>query len=436
MKRILIYFGLIIIVSISLMIIKDKNLRYNIFITWEFYATEFQNFFRRTTTNPSKRKVIDYEARRKAAIEEAEEKTKGKSVSELIEALKDSDTLVRKYALSELRKKGGDAKNVIDAFILALGVKPESIKIDAADALGNIGPAASRAVPDLINLLQSEYSTPTVRSAVRGALAKIGTKKANEALEYIILYEFLFFNEMKEEDRGYLLKKAGSPYIDTSKNYYSLGLTDHEKGNYERARMLFTLAIKITPKDPLPYYYRALTSVKIKNQKWHDPQLFGSPPLSYHALYNLHQAFELDNKMKKRALNDPNFSHLRDTLLFQTLDGSINLKSDKDIKKILTSRYWRGNNDCGGGLWSDGLLFDASGVVTAGCGNPTWEHVDFKIAKNFTVSKSNISLIEPAGEMKSLHFYFDGVEGHVKEVTPNSSKPRIWNEITGYYGSP
>jgi HEAT repeats/PBS lyase HEAT-like repeat len=98
-----------------------------------------------------------------------------------IAGLKDNSSFFRSssaYALAKLK-----SYQSIDSVITLLKQDPdESVRYNAADALGIFGPEAAKAVPELIQFIQqNKKSEPTIYKAVR-ALAKIGTPEAMNAL--------------------------------------------------------------------------------------------------------------------------------------------------------------------------------------------------------------------------------------------------------------
>lgn len=95
-----------------------------------------------------------------------------RAVESLINALEDKDEDVRKWAVYALDRIGD--KRAVEPLINALGDKDEDVRVKAASALDSIGD--KRAVKSLINALGDENKGVRVMAA--GALGSIGDKKA------------------------------------------------------------------------------------------------------------------------------------------------------------------------------------------------------------------------------------------------------------------
>lgn len=96
--------------------------------------------------------------------------------------VKDPDALVSRMALQAVGTLGPTAADAVDA-VTDLLDKPE-FAVDAADALGRIGPAARPAVKRLVPLLSAEAAT-TRWAAVR-AMSQIGGPDAAPAVRFLI----------------------------------------------------------------------------------------------------------------------------------------------------------------------------------------------------------------------------------------------------------
>jgi HEAT repeat protein len=110
----------------------------------------------------------------------------GPSAAPLIERLagllKDSDESVRIASLQAIATLGPVAAKAADAVVPLLD-DPE-LAIDAADALGRIGPAAQPVPSQLVKMLSSEQADMH-RAALR-AMAQIGGREARPAVDFII----------------------------------------------------------------------------------------------------------------------------------------------------------------------------------------------------------------------------------------------------------
>ncbi len=96
--------------------------------------------------------------------------------------LKDPDLLVRRTALQAIATLGPAAKGALEP-VMALLDQPESA-IDAADALGRIGPAARPACKALARLLSADAASQ--RWAAVRAMAQIGGEEAHPAVAFLI----------------------------------------------------------------------------------------------------------------------------------------------------------------------------------------------------------------------------------------------------------
>jgi len=109
----------------------------------------------------------------------------GKAGSPLVPALaallSDKDDAVRFEALQAIGTLGPVAASARDAIVPLL--KDADLMIDAADALGRMGPRAQPVPADMVKMLQSDQAT--VRLAAVRDMAQIGGKEALPAAEYI-----------------------------------------------------------------------------------------------------------------------------------------------------------------------------------------------------------------------------------------------------------
>jgi HEAT repeat protein len=96
----------------------------------------------------------------------------GKSVTELIEALKHRDEEVRADACHALAALGPKARPALPALIDALGDREQYVRWSAAHAIGAIGPEAITALPKLITSLGDRNES--VRRWAAHAIGKIG----------------------------------------------------------------------------------------------------------------------------------------------------------------------------------------------------------------------------------------------------------------------
>ena len=77
------------------------------------------------------------------------------------------------WALLQIQGKDEQlVRDAVPAFTKLLKDKQELRRLEAANALGELGPAAAKALPTLKAL--SETDTPAVRDAAKTAMAKIG----------------------------------------------------------------------------------------------------------------------------------------------------------------------------------------------------------------------------------------------------------------------
>jgi HEAT repeat protein len=96
----------------------------------------------------------------------------------LQKALRDPDGGVRLEAAVALYKIDGRKETILPMLIKALQDPDEVRRWIAADCLGEMGPAASAAVPALRQVLQQEFKSTLIRSSIALALEKIeGTKE-------------------------------------------------------------------------------------------------------------------------------------------------------------------------------------------------------------------------------------------------------------------
>jgi HEAT repeat protein len=98
------------------------------------------------------------------------------------ELLNDSDMLVRRLALQAIATIGPPCAAAVEPVTKLLD-HPETA-IDAADALGRLGPAARPAVKSLARLLSAD--SPAVRWAAVRAMAQIGGADAAPAVKFMI----------------------------------------------------------------------------------------------------------------------------------------------------------------------------------------------------------------------------------------------------------
>jgi len=102
--------------------------------------------------------------------------------AKLATLLKDSDESTRIAALQAISLLGPNASEAVEA-VRSLLDSPE-LAIDAADALGRIGPAARPVPAQLVKMLSSDQAA-TRWAAVR-AMAQIGGQEAHPAVEFMI----------------------------------------------------------------------------------------------------------------------------------------------------------------------------------------------------------------------------------------------------------
>jgi hypothetical protein len=98
-------------------------------------------------------------------------KTKGPSVPDLIETLKDEDPGMRYWAARSLGKFGGKAEDAVPALSEALTDPDDNVRMGAAYALAEIGAGASDAAPALGQALKDKDEG--VRRAARYALNRV-----------------------------------------------------------------------------------------------------------------------------------------------------------------------------------------------------------------------------------------------------------------------
>src|ERR1043166_9930771 len=94
--------------------------------------------------------------------------SRGKSVIDWRHALQDSSIELRREAAEALGELGPDAKAAAPDLAAALKDKDDGVRIKAAAALWSIGSAGATAVPDLIAALQDKRAE--VRLGAAGAL--------------------------------------------------------------------------------------------------------------------------------------------------------------------------------------------------------------------------------------------------------------------------
>jgi HEAT repeat protein len=103
-------------------------------------------------------------------------------VAKLADRLTDTDVLVRRAALQAIATLGPAAAEAVGP-VTRLLEQPETA-IDAADALGRIGPTARPALKPLAKLLASEAATE--RWAAVRAMSQIGGEEAEPAVKFMI----------------------------------------------------------------------------------------------------------------------------------------------------------------------------------------------------------------------------------------------------------
>ena len=100
------------------------------------------------------------------------------TVQDLITNLKNQDETVRRNAAEALGKLGQAAKDAVPALIRTLKDRNEAVRRSAAEALGKLGPAANDAVPALIKVL-NDRSEEVRRSAAK-AMGKLAVAPQGE----------------------------------------------------------------------------------------------------------------------------------------------------------------------------------------------------------------------------------------------------------------
>jgi len=99
----------------------------------------------------------------------------GLSSDQLVEHLQDGDALIRRSAATDLGPCHLDAVRVVPALVGGLEDTDREVRRCAVESLGAIGPAASPAVPMILDELIRTSSTPFHLAAIR-ALARIGPR--------------------------------------------------------------------------------------------------------------------------------------------------------------------------------------------------------------------------------------------------------------------
>lgn len=98
----------------------------------------------------------------------------GAELRELIAKLKDTDSDVRRAAAKELGELGPEAKTAVPDLIRVMRDKDLFVRRFAAEALGNVGPDAKKAIPALAAAMTDERKE--VQIAAVDALGKIGSE--------------------------------------------------------------------------------------------------------------------------------------------------------------------------------------------------------------------------------------------------------------------
>jgi HEAT repeat protein len=101
------------------------------------------------------------------------------SVPELIEALHDSEDIVRILAALALSKIGPDASEAVEALGKALSDPHPQVRMNSALALTKIGPAASPAIPQLIAAMQEPENRDIVRPFLHSVRQQAAMALAN-----------------------------------------------------------------------------------------------------------------------------------------------------------------------------------------------------------------------------------------------------------------
>jgi hypothetical protein len=100
-----------------------------------------------------------------------EESTDERSVPELLEALKDTDPVMRTGAVYALGQHFSEAATVVPVLIEVLKDKDKNVRLTAIGALGTLGPVAKSSLPALKRLLKDRDEE--IREAVEEAVEQI-----------------------------------------------------------------------------------------------------------------------------------------------------------------------------------------------------------------------------------------------------------------------
>jgi HEAT repeat protein/3',5'-cyclic AMP phosphodiesterase CpdA len=128
-----------------------------------------------------------------------------KAIPELVKALNDEDSDVRRRAAEALGKIGSDA--AIEELVKALNDEDSDVRRRAAEALGKIGSDA--AIEELVKALNHENSS--VRRSVANALLNIGSDAAIEALVKALNHEDFYVRKRVTDALGNIGSDAAIP---------------------------------------------------------------------------------------------------------------------------------------------------------------------------------------------------------------------------------
>jgi HEAT repeat protein len=102
-----------------------------------------------------------------------------KPTAELVDQLKDRESVQRLRAIKELENRSQDAGVVVPALVECLHDADPFVRRDAATALGQFGPDGKTATSALLVALRDK--TPKVRTAAAEALKKVDPESAAQA---------------------------------------------------------------------------------------------------------------------------------------------------------------------------------------------------------------------------------------------------------------
>ena len=108
---------------------------------------------------------------------------KQKAIGTLVELLKDEDSSVRLTAANALGELGNDSDEVINPLVQLLQYESINLRWSAADALGNLGNDSDEVINPLVVLLQ--YESSNVLSIAARALGKLG-KDSDEVINPLL----------------------------------------------------------------------------------------------------------------------------------------------------------------------------------------------------------------------------------------------------------